>query len=67
MDKSTKYVAPESVNDAVRLLAEHDGQVAVVAGGTDIVPKINYYELAPGIIMSIGRLGLDYIRETMVR
>lgn len=63
MDKSTKYVAPESVNDAVRLLAEHAGQIAVVAGGTDIVPKINYYELAPGVIMSIGRLGLDYIQE----
>jgi CO/xanthine dehydrogenase FAD-binding subunit len=64
MDKSTKYVAPENVNDAVRLLEEHAGQVALVAGGTDIVPKINYYELAPGIIMSIGRLGLDYIRES---
>ncbi len=63
MDMSTQYVAPESVNDAVQLLAKHGTKVVIVAGGTDIVPKINYYELAPEIIMYIGRLGLDYIRE----
>lgn len=63
MGKSAKYVAPESVSEAVRLLAEHGGEVAVVAGGTDIVPKINYYEITPGIVMSIGRLGLDYIKQ----
>jgi CO/xanthine dehydrogenase FAD-binding subunit len=63
MDKSAKYVAPESVKDAVALLAEHAGQVTIVAGGTDVVPRITYYELAPAIIMSVGRLGLDYIRE----
>lgn len=63
MGKSAKYVAPESVSEAVRILAEHGGEVAVVAGGTDIVPKINYYEITPGIVMSIGKLGLDYIKE----
>lgn len=64
MDKSVKFLAPESVSSAVRMLAENDGAVVVVAGGTDVVPKINYYELAPDIIMSIGRLDLDYIRES---
>lgn len=63
MDKSARYMAPESVTEAVRVLAEHGGEVTVVAGGTDIVPKINYYEVAPKIIMSIGRLGLAYIQE----
>jgi CO/xanthine dehydrogenase FAD-binding subunit len=63
MGKSARYEAPESVSGALRLLAEYGDQVAVVAGGTDIVPKINYYELSPGIVMSIGRLGLGYIRQ----
>jgi carbon-monoxide dehydrogenase medium subunit len=64
MNNSARYAAPESVRDALRLLAEHGAQVVVLAGGTDVVPKINYYELTPGIIMSIGRLGLDYVQQS---
>ncbi len=64
MGKTAEYVAPESLSDAVRLLAEHGAEIVVVAGGTDIVPKINYYDLAPRIVMSIGRLGIDHIQQS---
>ena len=57
------FFAPGSVNEAVELLGQHGARMSVLAGGTDLVPKINYYELKPELIMFIGRAGLDYIRE----
>jgi carbon-monoxide dehydrogenase medium subunit len=34
-----------------------------LAGGTDLVPKINYYELKPEVMLFLGSLGLDYLKE----
>jgi carbon-monoxide dehydrogenase medium subunit len=34
------YAAPRSVDEAVRLLAEHDGRAKVLAGGTDIIVQL---------------------------
>ncbi len=57
------YFAPTEIGEAVRLLAEYREKVTVVAGGTDLLPKINYYQLKPEVLLHIGRLGLDYIKE----
>lgn len=57
------YFAPTEMGEAVRLLAEHGEKMAVLAGGTDLVPALNYYEIKPSALLYIGGLGLDYIKE----
>ena len=57
------FVSPANLDEAVALLAEHGGKVNVLAGGTDLVPKINCYELRPEVILYLGNLGLDTIKE----
>ncbi len=60
--QDVSYFAPTEVSQAVKLLAEHGQKATVLAGGTDLVPKINYYELKPEVLIYIGGLGLDYIK-----
>jgi len=60
--QDVSYFAPTEVSQAVKLLAEHGKKATVLAGGTDLVPKINYYEMKPEVLIYIGGLGLDYIR-----
>ena len=57
------YFAPTEIGEAVNLLAEHGEQTAILAGGTDLVAALNYYEIKPGALLYIGGLGLDYIKE----
>lgn len=59
----TMYSAPTDVGEATKLLAKHREKATILAGGTDIVPKLNYYELRPEILIYIGGLGLDYIKQ----
>jgi CO/xanthine dehydrogenase FAD-binding subunit len=63
MNRKVKYFAPASINEAIRLLAESGDKVNVLAGGTDLAPMINRYELQPEVILYIGNLELDYIKE----
>ncbi len=42
---------------------QYGRKATILAGGTDLVPKINYYELKPDVLVYIGGLGLDYIQE----
>jgi CO/xanthine dehydrogenase FAD-binding subunit len=60
--KDSGYFAPTDVGEALKLLAEYGEKATVLAGGTDLVPKINYYESKPEQLISIGGLGLDYIK-----
>ncbi len=57
------YFAPTEVGEALKLLAEYGEKANILAGGTDLVPKINYYELRPDNLIFIGGLKLDYIKE----
>jgi len=61
--KDTMYFAPKGIEEAVRLLAEYGEKASLLAGGTDHVPKINYYEIKPHILIYIGGMGLEYIKE----
>lgn len=56
------YFAPTELSQAVKLLAEHGKKATVLAGGTDLMPRINYYELKPEVLVYIGGLKLDYIK-----
>ena len=61
--KDVSYFAPTGVGEAVKLLAEYGDKATVLAGGTDLAPSINYYELRPEVLLYIGGVGLDYIQE----
>ena len=57
------YFAPTGVDEALNLLAEHGENAVILAGGTDLVPQINYYESKPDVLIYIGAIGPGYIRE----
>jgi len=57
------YYAPTNLDEAVQLMAGYKGDLKVLAGGTDLMPKINYYENTPKAVMYVGGLGLDYINS----
>jgi CO/xanthine dehydrogenase FAD-binding subunit len=61
--REVSYFAPTDVGEAVKLLAEHGERAAILAGGTDLVAQLNYYEIKPGALLYIGGLGLDYINK----
>jgi len=61
--RETLYFAEKSVEDTLGLLARYGKRAVILAGGTDLVPRINYYKLKPEVLVYIGNLGLDYIRE----
>jgi len=61
--KEIMYFAPSKVDEALKILAEHRKKVTILAGGTDIVPRMNYYDVEPDILLYIGGLGLNYLKE----
>jgi xanthine dehydrogenase FAD-binding subunit len=61
--KDVMYFAPAGIDEALALLAEHGGKATVLAGGTDLVPKVNYYEIKPDILIYTGGIGSAYIKE----
>lgn len=60
--KEIMYFAPSRVDEALKILAEHREKVTILAGGTDIVPRMNYYDVEPDILLYIGGLGLNYLK-----
>ncbi|MGD0843353.1 MAG: xanthine dehydrogenase family protein subunit M [Geobacteraceae bacterium] len=61
--RETLYFAEKSVEDTLGLLALYGKRAVILAGGTDLVPRINYYKLKPEVLVYIGNLGLEYIWE----
>jgi len=61
--REVSYFAPAQVGEAVKLLAQYGAKATVLAGGTDLLPKINHYEVKPEVVLYIGGLGLNYVRE----
>jgi carbon-monoxide dehydrogenase medium subunit len=61
--KDVRYFSPTEVGEAVSLLAEHGERATILAGGTDLVRAINYHELWPEVLLYVGKLDLDFVRE----
>lgn len=58
------YARPETVEEAVAILAEHGEDARVLAGGQSLMPMLNLRLLEPTVLVDIGRLAeLDYIRR----
>lgn len=55
------YHCPETLDEALALLAEHGEGVKVLAGGQSLVPMLNLRALHPEVLIDINRLpGLDH-------
>jgi 4-hydroxybenzoyl-CoA reductase subunit beta len=50
------YLRPASLAEAVAMLADHGGQARVIAGGTDLLPKMKRRQLQPAVLVGIGHL-----------
>jgi carbon-monoxide dehydrogenase medium subunit len=61
--KSIGYFAPNTLEEALQLLAEYGPKMRVLAGGTDLVRDMNLEFNSPEAILWIGKLGLEYIVE----
>jgi carbon-monoxide dehydrogenase medium subunit len=60
------YHGPDTVDEAVRLLAEHGGSAKVLAGGQSLVPMLNMRLTAPARLIDVNRLDeLAYVRTDL--
>jgi carbon-monoxide dehydrogenase medium subunit len=59
------YLAPATLDEALSLLAEHKDRARVIAGGTDLIPKLKRREIAaPGYVIDLkGIPGMDKIKQ----
>ena len=57
-----EYARPDSVDEAVALLAEHGPDAKVLAGGQSLVPLLNFRLSRPAVLVDIARIpGLDRV------
>lgn len=58
------YLAPRTIDEAVALLAEHQDDAKILAGGHSLIPAMKLRLAMPQILIDIGRIeGLSYIKE----
>src|SRR5438067_11842907 len=58
-----RYFAPQSVEEALALLVEHEDEARVLAGGQSLVPLMNMRLAHPGMLVDINGISeLAYVR-----
>jgi carbon-monoxide dehydrogenase medium subunit len=58
------YLAPESVEEAVALLADGGDDAKILAGGQSLIPAMRFRLASPALLIDINKLtGLEYVRE----
>ncbi|MBB4636366.1 FAD binding domain-containing protein [Longimicrobium terrae] len=59
------YHRPDSVDEAIALLAEHGYDAKLLAGGQSLVPAMNFRLAQPAVLIDLNRIpGLDAITES---
>lgn len=59
-----EYAAPDSVDEAVQLLADNPDATSLLAGGQSLIPVLNMRMAQPELIVDLNRVrGLDSIEE----
>jgi CO/xanthine dehydrogenase FAD-binding subunit len=57
-----RYFAPRSLEEALRLLAEHGDDAKPLAGGQSLVPAMNFRLARPAVLVDLNRVGeLAYV------
>ena len=58
------YIAPKTLDEALGLLAEHQDDAKILAGGHSLIPAMKLRLASPQLLIDIGRIqDLSYIRE----
>lgn len=50
------YYAPETLDEAVKLLHENGPEAMIVAGGTDLLPKMKRRQMEPEVLVGLRRI-----------
>src|SRR5450756_3017166 len=50
------YLRPGSVAEAAQMLSKHGSRARLVAGGTDLLPKMKRGQMEPEILVGLGHL-----------
>ncbi|MBN2333378.1 MAG: xanthine dehydrogenase family protein subunit M [Deltaproteobacteria bacterium] len=59
------YLAPDSLEEACQLLANHQGTIKIKAGGTDLMVRLAQHALKPAYLMALGKIpGLAEVSYT---
>jgi CO/xanthine dehydrogenase FAD-binding subunit len=59
-----EYHAPDSIDQAVELYNQYNGEAKILAGGQSLVPAMNFRVVQPGALIDLNRVAeLSYIRE----
>lgn len=59
-----KYIAPKSLDEAVRLLGESGSEAKVLGGGQSLIPLMKFRLATPSVLIDLGRIPeLRFIRE----
>jgi 4-hydroxybenzoyl-CoA reductase subunit beta len=59
-----EYLEPESLDEALNMLVEHPDRTAILAGGTDLIDRLNKRLVNPVTMMSLKNLSeLNYVRR----
>lgn len=57
------YYDPRSLEEAIGLLGQHQGDSKILAGGQSLIPLLNMRLARPGVIVDINRIpGMSYVR-----
>jgi carbon-monoxide dehydrogenase medium subunit len=56
------YARPASVEEAIGLLAEHDGDAKALAGGQSLIPLLKLRFAAPALLVDLGGLAVGELR-----
>ena len=57
------FCRPSNPREACALLARYGGRAHILAGGTDLMARVNRRLINPEVIIYIGESGLDYIKK----
>lgn len=61
---SFKLLVPQSLDEALKMLAEHGGEAKLLAGGHSLIPLMKLRLARPAYVIYLGKLKeLSYIRE----
>jgi carbon-monoxide dehydrogenase medium subunit len=58
-----EYAAPQKIDEAVALLAQHGDRAKILAGGQSLVPLLNFRLARPEVLVDVNRVAeLAYVR-----
>jgi aerobic carbon-monoxide dehydrogenase medium subunit len=58
------YHAPETIEEAIKILGQYKGNARILAGGQSLIPIMNFRMAAPSAVVDLGRIAnLAYIGE----